>query len=271
MPYVSNNGVRIHYQVEGQGAPLMLVHGMGGSMDSWRSPGYVEELSKNHLLILIDMRGFGSSDKPHDPVAYGFQPRIEDLVAVLDDLGIARTGYFGYSMGGRVGFRIPVHAPNRFSYLILGGMGYPITGTEEKEDGNAIQTQRDLETAIKVAPDKPMEFIAAVREKRTGVTLSPDRKAILLANDALVFLVYVRASQSIVNLKAGEVLPNIGVPCLLFAGEGDPWFSTAQKSADLIPGARFVSLPELDHVEAFQRSDLVLPHVKEFLSGMSEV
>ena len=269
MPYVKNGEVRIHYEVEGQGPPLMLVHGMSGSVDSWRTPGYVDELKKDNQLILIDVRGFGASDKPYDSSAYEFQQRVGDLVAVLDDLSIEKTNYFGYSMGGKIGFRIPTYAPDRFNCLILGGMGYPLTGKEEKEDGNAIQTQKDLETAIKEAPDSPMEYFVTMREERMGEATPPARRAILLANDAEAFLVYIRMSQRIISPKPEEILPNIKIPTLMFAGENDPWFSSAQKTAALIPGARFVSLPGLDHGQTMQASDKVIPLVKEFLAQLN--
>ncbi|MFC2072644.1 alpha/beta fold hydrolase [Chloroflexota bacterium] len=269
MPYVNNDGVKIHYEVEGQGTPLMLVHGMGQSMELWRWKGYAKELSKDHYLILIDIRGFGASDKPLDPAAYDFQNRISDLVAVLDELNIAKTGYLGYSMGGKIGFRIPIYAPDRFSYLILGGMGYPIKGKEESESAIAIQFKQDLEDAIREAPDNPMEFFVAVGEKRTGVPLHPAEKAMTLANDARAFLVYNRESQNIISPKAEEVLPNIKIPCLLFTGEADPWCPNQKECAALIPDAKFVSLPGLDHWQTLERIDLVLPHVKEFIAQVS--
>lgn len=269
MPYAHNNGVKIHYEVEGNGPPLMLVHGMGGSMESWRINGYTQELSKDYRLILVDVRGFGKSDKLYDSSAYEFQTRVSDLVAILDELGIDKTGYFGYSMGGKIGYRVPIYAPQRFSYLILGGMGYPITGKEDREDGIVNQTIADLENAFREAPESPMEFFVAAREKRTGAPLPPDRRAIMLANDARAYLIYARKSRDIVSPKAEEILPKISLPVLIFAGENDPWCPLAKRCAALIPCAQFASLPGLDHA-AFLRSDLVLPIVKEFLAKVSK-
>ncbi|HLB28443.1 MAG TPA: alpha/beta hydrolase [Dehalococcoidales bacterium] len=270
MPYVNNNGVKIHYEVEGRGPPLMLVHGMGGSIDSWRVLGYTQELSKDHRLILIDIRGFGASDKPRDSSAYEFETRVSDLLAVLDDLKIDKAAYFGYSMGGKIGFRIPIYAPQRFSHLILGGMGYPITGKEEWEDPIGKQRELDLQNAIREAPDNPMEFVAAAQEKRTGTPIPPALRAITLANDARAFLVYIRKSRSIISPKAEEVLPKIKIPCLLFAGELDPWFPIAKECAARIPGAKFVSFPGLDHPQTFGRNDLVLPIVRKFLAEVKD-
>ena len=109
----------------------------------------------------------------------------------------------------------------------------------------------------------------AVREKREGEPLHPDQKAILLANDARVFLFYNRQSQSIISPKGEEVLPNIKIPCLLFVGEADPWLPNVKECAALIPDARFVSLPGLGHMQVLERIDLVLPHVREFIAQVS--
>ena len=270
MPYANNKGVKIHYEVEGQGPPLVLVHGMGGSMENWRWTGYIQELSKDHRLILVDNRGFGKSDRLFEPSAFEFKNIIGDLVVVLDKLGIDKAGYFGYSMGGKIGYRISIYAPQRFSCLILGGMGYPIAGNEEREDPIINQTTQDLEDALREAPENPMEYFAAAREKRQGAPFPPDRRAILLGNDARSWLAWAYFDRNQISPKAAEVLPKIKVPCLIFTGEADPWYPLAKKCSALMPGAKFISLPGLDHAAAFQRSDMVLPLVKEFLAEVSK-
>ena len=258
MPYATNNGVKIHYEVKGHGPPLMLVHGFGISMDCWRQYGYAKELSKDYRLILIDVRGFGASDKPHDASAYGFQSLVDDMVAVLDDLDIDKANCFGYSMGGQICFRIPIHAPQRFSSLIIGAAAYP-------EDSSLLQVYQRLENAIREAPEKPMEFYVATGEKTTG-PLSPAVRAELLANDARALLAFTRMFRSEISPKAEEVLPKIMLPCLLFVGEADTRFQTVRECAVRIPGARFISLPGLNHMQGILRSDLVLPHVRGFLT-----
>ena len=86
MPYADNNGVRIHYHVGGEGPPLVLHHGLAGDLETWRAFGYVDSLNTDYLLILMDARGHGASDKPHDPEAYAMEHRVGDVVTVLDDL-----------------------------------------------------------------------------------------------------------------------------------------------------------------------------------------
>lgn len=121
MPYAINNGVHIHYQVEGQGPPLVLHHPLGESLACWYEYGYVEALRGRWQLILIDGRGHGKSDKPATLAAYDLEPRAADIVAALDDLALEQAHYFGYSLGGWIGFGLALHAPERVSSLILGG------------------------------------------------------------------------------------------------------------------------------------------------------
>ncbi len=74
MSFVSNDGIRIHYEVEGNGPPLVLLHGLSDSIESWYEFGYVERLKDEFQLIMIEARGHGESDKPHDPAAYNLSP-----------------------------------------------------------------------------------------------------------------------------------------------------------------------------------------------------
>jgi pimeloyl-ACP methyl ester carboxylesterase len=70
MPYVNNAGVQIHYEIEGAGPALVLQHGFTQSLESWAECGYVAPLRPKYRLILIDARGHGRSDKPHDEASY---------------------------------------------------------------------------------------------------------------------------------------------------------------------------------------------------------
>jgi pimeloyl-ACP methyl ester carboxylesterase len=101
MAYVDNDGIRIHYQVEGDGPPLVMQHGYTDSIETWYELGYVDALKKGHRLILVDARGHGASDKPHDTAAYANDLRVADIVAVLRELNIPRADYFGYSRAAR--------------------------------------------------------------------------------------------------------------------------------------------------------------------------
>jgi len=246
MPHASHRGVRIHYEVEGEGPPLLLHHGFTSHLQTWRYYGYVQKLKPHHRLIMIDARGHGHSDKPHTPGAYGMAERVGDVLAVLDALGIAQTHYFGYSMGGRVGFALAGQAPQRLLSLAIGGAHpYPDQrfDTFKKVDGSDIDA-----------------FMAAL-EKVIDEKL-PREMRLLLAGQDLRAL----AAAGKVMPAMEAALPKITMPCLLFAGDQDGRHDAVKRCAASVPHARFVSLPGLNHMTGVSRSAEVVPHLLDFLA-----
>ena len=133
MPYATNGQIKIYYETEGQGPPILLAHGSTGSTSFWRGYGYVDQLKRRFTVILYDARGHGRSDKPHDAASYGHQLMAGDGLAVLDALSIDRSHFWGYSMGGYTGFELARLAPDRLLSLIAGGTGpYDAPGESEK-------------------------------------------------------------------------------------------------------------------------------------------
>jgi pimeloyl-ACP methyl ester carboxylesterase len=245
MPYANNQGVRIHYEVEGAGPPLILHHGSFGSGEDWREFGYIDVLKHDHQLILIDARGHGASDKPHNPAAYDMALRVADVTSVLDDLQIRRAHFFGYSMGGWIGFGLAKHAPERFQSLILGG-AHPYAET--------IQAFRD-------GLSQGLEAFGAWTRQVFGHYMNPAISKRLLANDLVALLAL---SQD--RADFASVLPTMHMPCLLYVGEADPRLSPMRECLKQLSDATFFSLPDCNHIDAFARSDLVLPHVGAFLA-----
>jgi pimeloyl-ACP methyl ester carboxylesterase len=247
MPYAVNEGVRIHYRIEGEGQPLVLQHGFTDSLETWHELGYVEALKPQHRLILIDARGHGASDKPHQPDAYEWQRIVADITTVLEDLHIPRAHYFGYSMGGRIAFAIARYAPERVHSLITGG-GSPYPYSQAGAD-------RMLEALKQGA-----EAIPAI----WGVPLPSALKARLIRNDVEALIACL--TKVLQSPGFAEILPTMTMPCLLFAGEDDPIYVENKECAGAIPNVTFFSLPGLGHADAFFRSDLVLPRVTQFLA-----
>jgi pimeloyl-ACP methyl ester carboxylesterase len=122
MAFATNpkDGRRIYYEVQGRGSPLVLSHGTATSSMLWHELGYVEALA-DRRLILIDGRGHGRSDKPRQESAYRMDLFVADVLAVLDHLGIERTDFFGYSLGGRLGLALAAAALHRLYALAIGG------------------------------------------------------------------------------------------------------------------------------------------------------
>ena len=256
MPYATNGGVRIHYELEGGGPPLVLHCGFLGSLHDWYDPGYVGGLQDDYQLILIDPRGHGASDKPHEPEAYAMERMAADVVAVLDDLRVEQATYWGYSMGGLVGFRLGAYFPDRCRALVLGG-AHASTRPPERQT-QLTQEAETLRTGGMAA------YIAAV-ERQLGRQLPEPPRRRWLANDPEAMAANVLAGRDEPSVE--DALANLDMPCLVYVGERESpsTYALAQRAAEALPRARFVPLAGLDHGQAGMRSDLVLPHVRAFL------
>lgn len=123
MVFAVNAGVRINCEIVGDGPPIVLHVAYLGRPQAWARDDVVvvQNLERDDRLNLLDRRGFGASDKPHDRDAYLPAPVVADVVAVVDDLGVGRAHFWGYSRGGRVGFALARVAPRRFPSLVIGG------------------------------------------------------------------------------------------------------------------------------------------------------
>jgi len=253
MPYADNNGTRIHYETDGQGPPLVLQHGMTQTLRSWYDSGYVDGLKADYRLILVDARGHGQSDKPHDPQAYELKTRVGDILAVMDDVGVDKAHYMGFSLGGRIGFGIVMHALERFQSLIIGGMS-----ALPSLDAFDPQQQADLLR-------RGMDAYLAEAETREG-PLPADRKAVLLANDAEAMAASVLAPRGTDGIE--NLLPKLNLPCLLYCGDADGFYAGSKASSELIPNAVFATIAGLDHGQTSRAGDQVLPHVTKFLKAV---
>jgi pimeloyl-ACP methyl ester carboxylesterase len=117
-------GVKIHFLIEGTGEPVVLIHGLDSSARiNWQMPGTIDALARDHQVIAIDLPGYGESDKPDDPAAYGEQ-WIDDVILLLDHLNIRKAHIVGYSMGGMVALKLIAEHPERVISGTLGGAGW---------------------------------------------------------------------------------------------------------------------------------------------------
>jgi pimeloyl-ACP methyl ester carboxylesterase len=246
MAYAENNGVRIHYQVEGNGPPLVLQHGYSDSLDSWYDFGYVDALKSERQVILVDARGHGGSDKPHDAAEYSKELQAADIVAILRRLALPKADYWGYSMGGQIGFAMAQYAPDWVRGLVIGGAA-----------GAGLSRANDRLLAALEA--RGVEAIPAI----WGMALPPTLQTRLLANDVEA-LKACRADSP----GFATVLSTITKPSLLYAGSTDPSCEVAKAAADKMPNASFFAVSGLGHAEVMLRSELVLPRVIEFLNAL---
>jgi pimeloyl-ACP methyl ester carboxylesterase len=258
MAYAVNQGVRLHYEVVGQGPPLILHIGMFGALEDWHDAGYVAALRDSYRLILVDPRGQGQSDAPHDPAVYGPEQRVGHVLAVLDSEGIERAHYWGYSLGGGVGFSLAARAPHRLISLIAGGADpYPRTDQGTHSHPWLPLLRQGMDALVTECDALDPDFFA-----------SPGERIRWLRLDALAMIAALQATP--VTTGVAEVLPRLTMPSLLYRGTADNP-EPAARAAQAMPSARFVPLVGLDHAQAINRSVLVLPHVLPFLEEVAAI
>lgn len=262
MPHINSNGVSIFYRILPQtGAeatagnegnpPLLLLHGFMQRSQDWFDAGYVDQLNGARELLLVDARGHGLSEKPHGISDYRMELLVSDLLAVLDELELAQVDFMGYSFGAWVGFGMARFAPERLRSLVLGGM-HPYV-----RDPGPLNRRIDRFT-------KTRDALAAGGHH---ADLIPDHvKAQFEDNDIEALISLTTAIRD--SRGFDEALDSLAIPALIYAGEDDPAFPQARECVTGHNSMEFLSLPELGHMDAWHRSDLVLPQVLRFLRSL---
>ena len=259
MPEVSNNGVRIIYDVVGRGRPLILLHGWCCDRSWWTEPGYVDELRRDHLLINVDLRGHGASDKPHEPAAYRADTLTSDVLAVADAEGLDRFAVWGQSYGGWIAWMTSDAVPERVPAIVTTGAWDPRPGTEEDwrwfdEGWGAALRRGGTRTLVDLFEQEEGEaFEREFPAWAQAVTLRADPEALLA-----VFAPELRTE----GLSDLERFP---VPALLIAGEREDEDDEAAKMAGMLPNGESLRLPGLGHPGACAASELTIPPARVFL------
>lgn len=268
MPIANNNGLNIYYEVEGQGQPVVLAHGLSMSLEDWKDQGYVESLSGDFMVILVDSLGHGRSDKPHDPALYTRYNRAMDHIAVLDHLGIEKAHFVGYSLGGSACLLAGIHAPDRCITLSIGG-SQPFAADEIPDDipphtpldlNGLPQTDDPVRSLLGQGSEAWIEFF------RANMAVHPEMATRLAKND---YTALIACRDSPDERGISRKLDKLDLPCLIYVGEHEFVYRGSQYLAQRIPWAEFVSLPEFNHFEIFAESRIVLPILHRFLSEHS--
>jgi pimeloyl-ACP methyl ester carboxylesterase len=250
MPYANNAGVRIHYEIEGDGPALVLQHGFTQSLEDWTECGYVAPLRPKYRMILVDARGHGGSDKPHDEASYTLDRRAADVTAVLDAERLEKAHFWGYSMGGWIALGMAKYAPHRVSSLVIGGQ-HPFA---RDQSGFRQWLRQGITGGPNVLLTSFQRMVGPISDAYAARLRAADLEA------------WLAATADRVSIE--DVLSTMAMPSCLYAGEADPLFHQARSAAERIPEARFFSLPGLSHLPAFVESNSVLPTVMEFLSAI---
>ncbi len=233
MPSFHNGAVEIAYLDEGEGEPIILVHGFASSKNvNWVYPAWVSELRKSgRRVIALDNRGHGESAKLYDAAQYSIPSMAGDVLALMDHLGIPQADIMGYSMGGRMTAWLGLNEPQRLRSAILGGIGVGglIEGTGPGEN---VAEALEAPSLDDVTDPVGRTFRAFADQTRS------DRKALAAC---------LRGTR---ELMREEDAARIDVPVLIAVGTSDEIAGSARALGKIIPGSEVLDIPNRDHMRA---------------------
>jgi pimeloyl-ACP methyl ester carboxylesterase len=252
MPKIDRNGVKIYYELHGDGPPLLLTHGYSSTSAMWQ--GQVEALARRYKLALWDMRGHGQSDYPEDPAAYSEALTVGDMAALLDEIGAKSAIVGGLSLGGYMSLAFYRAYPERVEALLIIDTGPGFKKDEAREAWN----KRALDTAERFEREGLGVLKSASRERSTvshrdATGLARAARGMLTQRDARVI----------------ELLPDIKVPSLIVVGADDtPFLAASDYMAGKIPGAKKVVIPSAGHAVNIDQPQAFIDAVLPFFGSL---
>jgi pimeloyl-ACP methyl ester carboxylesterase len=232
MPSFHNGAVEIAYLDEGEGDPILLVHGFASTKNvNWVYPTWVSELKKNGCrVIALDNRGHGDSAKLYDAAQYDIAIMAGDVMALMDHLQIVRADIMGYSLGSRMTAVLARSHPQRLRSAILGGIGIGLI--EGGGPGENVATALEAPSLEDVTDPVGRTFRAFADQTRS---------------DRLALAACLRGSR---RLMTKDEAAAIAVPVLIAVGTADEIAGSAAALGKIIPGAQVLDIPNRDHMRA---------------------
>lgn len=232
MPDFDSDGFRIAFTDEGEGEPILLIHGFASNgRTNWIDTGWVTALTgAGRRVITIDNRGHGDSDKPHDPSVYEAPMMAEDAFRLLGHLDIDRADIMGYSMGSRISAFLSIAHPEIVRSVIFGGLGIGMV----KGVGGSEPIAEALEADSLDDVAHPVGRAFRVFAEATN-------------SDLLALAACIRSSRRKIT---AEQLGTVDIPALVAVGTEDEIAGSARELADLLPNGRALDIPNRDHMKA---------------------
>jgi pimeloyl-ACP methyl ester carboxylesterase len=232
MQSFESDGVKIAYSDEGEGEPILLIHGFASNVAAnWRDAHWLRVLTEaSRRVIAFDNRGHGRSEKLYDPSRYGAPAMAEDARRLLDHLGIGRADVMGYSMGARIAVFLALAHPERVRSLILGGAG--INLVRGMVGTGPIARALEAPSIDDVTNETARSF--RVFAEQTG-------------SDLRALAACMRGPREKI---APEQLARIAVPTLIATGSKDVIAGSGGELASLIAGAQLLEIEGRDHMRA---------------------
>jgi pimeloyl-ACP methyl ester carboxylesterase len=226
----SRPGIDIAFIDEGEGAPIILVHGFASNHAvNWVNTLWVKDLVGNgRRVIALDNRGHGQSTKFHEPGSYAIALFMEDVLALADHLSIEHFDLMGYSMGARIGFQTAMQHKGRVRSLLMGGLGI-----------NLVR-RGGLPESIAEAMEVPDAAAVSDAYARTFRLFADATKS-----DCAALAAVVRGSS--IDFSALDFGALALPPTLISVGSNDGVAGSGEELARLLPGARYFAIEGRDH------------------------
>ena len=265
MPKATINGVGINYESDGEGFPFVLCYCRGGNATMWNPQ--VEAFSRNYRFIRFEPRGHGRSDAPQDPSAYGLDTSVEDLLGLLDHLGIEKAYVGGLSMGGGITTRFTLLHPDRVAALMVIDSG-SASGHAHVEEIRA-KTARVRELAF----TEGMEAVArySIQEVDSFVgraTRGPEAvEGIVEMFKALTPHGYTLTLEALDQAPVfDDRLSEIKTPTLCIAGDEDPALEDVRFIHSQIEGSELLVVPDAGHFTNLDQTEIFNREILAFLA-----
>jgi pimeloyl-ACP methyl ester carboxylesterase len=232
MQSFDSGGVEIAYVDEGEGDPILLIHGFASNVaTNWRDSHWLQTLNAaSRRAIAYDNRGHGRSEKLYDPSRYGAPMMAGDACRLLDHLEVGRADVMGYSMGARIAVFLALAHPERVRSLILAGTG--------------INLVRGMVGTLPLA----RAFEApSMKDVTNGTVRSFRAFAERTRSDLHALAACLRGPRE--KIRA-EDLARIDVPILIATGSKDVIAGSGRALQDMIPNAQLLDIEGRDHMNA---------------------
>lgn len=237
-----SNGVPIHFTVEGQGEPIILIHGVAANADlNWRIPGVIRALSRDFQVIAFDLRGHGLSGQPTDPAQYGDEI-YEDIARLMDHLGIEKAHIAGYSLGGFITLKFITAHPERVHSAAICAAGW-IDPANPVEVPNPYRAPEPPEPMLQDQQASVMPFAASKSVFHRVRSAIGDRIMNPVAKKAL------KKTYTALAVSQAELERN-AVPAVCFMGDQDGFLYLGRSLRDHMADLQYVEIPGASHFTA---------------------
>ncbi|HST24046.1 MAG TPA: alpha/beta fold hydrolase [Blastocatellia bacterium] len=263
MPYAESDGVKIYWEEHGSGPPLLLIMGLGYTLDMWNRA--LPALAERYRTIVFDNRGVGRSDVPPGP--YSIQAMAADARAVMEAAGIDKGHVFGVSMGGMIAQEFALQYPERVKSLVLGctACGGPKAVPAAPGVFAMLMARATMTPEEAIRAMIPFIYDNATPRERIEEDLNIRRRT--LASVAG----YTAQVQAIMGWQSYNRLSQITAPTLVIHGESDQLVppENGKLIAEMIAGAKLVMLEKASHLFVTDQTEASIDAVLSFLNNHS--